>query len=46
VAGRIAGALGFLDGAGRAYDQGALERLEILAHEVAARVAEARRGAS
>ena len=39
VDGAISGALGFLDGPGRTYDERALERLGRLADEMAARVA-------
>jgi GAF domain-containing protein len=42
----ISGALGFLDGPGRTYDERALERLGRLADEVAARVARTSRGES
>ena len=46
VDGAISGALGFLDGPGRTYDERALERLGRLADEVAARVARTSRGES
>ena len=46
VDGAISGALGFLDGPGRTYDERSLERLGRLADEVAARVAGTSRGES
>jgi hypothetical protein len=46
VDGSVSGALGFLDGPGRTYDDPALERLAHLADEVARRVVAARRGES
>jgi GAF domain-containing protein len=46
VDGAISGALGFLDGPGRTYDERALERFGRLADEMVARVARTSRGES
>jgi hypothetical protein len=46
VDGVVRGALGFLDGPGRTYDDEALRRIAILADEVAADLARAASAAS